>query len=180
VSTLSFLISWGNAPFAIAIGVVGTFVLLQATGVLGLLAGGGGDGGEGEHDVGAGNIDHDVDAAAHQGEGEDDRDAGAHGRSFAAAILAPLGFGTIPFSVIWETFALVFAAVGVALNLRYLDYVGGPPLYTLAWTTLPRRTTTRRSGRTSTPWSSCRRACPSAMPTCSPAHRQARPSRPRS
>ncbi len=138
MSTLSFLVSWGNAPFAIAIGVVGTFVLLQVTGLLGLVAGGGGS--EGEHDVGGGgDVDHDVDHDAdadgdHDGDSEDDRDAGGHGRSFAAAILAPLGFGTIPFSVIWETFALAFSAVGFALNLRYVEHVGGPPLYSLVWT----------------------------------------------
>jgi membrane protein implicated in regulation of membrane protease activity len=35
--------------------------------------------------------------------------------------------------MIWQTFALVFAAAGFALNLHFFD-TGGPPLYSLAWT----------------------------------------------
>jgi hypothetical protein len=96
VSALAFLTSWANSPFAIAIGVVGVFALLQATGLLGLLAGGGKAG----HDV-----DHDVDADAdadHDAGGDHDADHDGDGneRSLASASLAALRLGTIPLSML--------------------------------------------------------------------------------
>jgi hypothetical protein len=75
-------------------------------------------------------VDHDAD---HDGDHEGDDGHGGTDRTWAAAALAPLGFGKIPFSMIWQSFALVFAAVGYGLNLRFLEH-GAPPLYTLAWT----------------------------------------------
>jgi len=131
VSALGFLLAWANAPFAVAAGIAGLFALLQMTGVLGFLAGGGEGGGDAEHDV-----DHDVDAdhdADGDHDGDQDGDHEGEDRSWTSAALAPLGFGKIPFSMIWQTFALIFAAVGFGLNLRFMS-TGGPPLHTLAWT----------------------------------------------
>jgi hypothetical protein len=125
MSALLFFISTGNAPFAVALGLVAVFALLSATGLLGLIVGGG----EGDHDgggAGDGPQDADHDADGHDGD--------SHDRSLASALLAPLGFGTIPISVIAQTFAFAFAVVGFALNLRYFGHEGGPPLATLAWT----------------------------------------------
>ncbi len=143
LSALGFLISWGNAPFAIAVGVAAVFALLQVTGVLGLIAGGGGE----EHDVDAeADVDHEVEADVdhdhdldhdhdHDVDHDQDHDAeDGHDRSWAVAALAPLGFGRIPFSMIWQTFALAFAATGIVMNLGYLGVAGGPPFYTLIWT----------------------------------------------
>jgi membrane protein implicated in regulation of membrane protease activity len=134
VSLLGFLIAWANVPFAIAAGVAALFALLQVTGVLGLIAGGGdGDGhAEVDHDVDA-DVDHDVDADADADhDAEHDHDAGDRG--WGAAAIAPLGIGKIPFSVIWQTYALAFAAIGIGLNLRYLGTAAAVPLVSLAWT----------------------------------------------
>jgi membrane protein implicated in regulation of membrane protease activity len=132
VSAFGFLIAWANVPFAIAAGVAALFALLQVTGVLGLLAGGG----EGEanadvdHDVDA-DVDHDVDADADH-DADHAHDAGDRG--WGAAALAPLGVGKIPFSLIWQTYALAFAAIGFGLNLHYLGKAAAVPLVSLAWT----------------------------------------------
>jgi hypothetical protein len=135
VPLFRFLVAWANVPFAIAAGVAAVFALLQVTGVLGLIAGGGDD-----HDVDA-DVDHDMDAdhdvdADHDADADRDADAHAsHGRSFAVAALAPLGLGKIPLSVMWQTFCIAFALVGFALNARYLGGDAGvPPVHSLAWT----------------------------------------------
>ena len=107
LSALAYLTSLGNAPIAIAIGVAALFSLPQVTGVLGLIAG---------------------------GEGESDHDGENEGRGLAATALEPLGLGKIPFSMVWQTFALAFAMTGLALNWRYLGVAGGAPVYTLLWT----------------------------------------------
>ncbi len=132
-SVLAFLFAWANAPFAAAAGIAAVFAVLQLTGVLGLIAGGE-EGGEhdADHDV-----EHDVDAdadndVAQEQDADHDADDGGEDRSWASAALSPLGFGKIPFSVIWQTYALVFAGTGFALNMRFLG-AGGPPA-TLAWT----------------------------------------------
>jgi hypothetical protein len=130
VSALAFFTSWANSPFAIAIGAVSVFALLQATGLLGLLAGGG----EAGHDVDAdADADHDVDGD-HDAHGDHDADADGSDRSLAAAALSAMGLGTIPLSMLWESFALAFGATGIAMNLHYFAHPGGPPVYTLAWT----------------------------------------------
>jgi membrane protein implicated in regulation of membrane protease activity len=126
VSALGFLIAWANAPFAIAAGVAALFALLQVTGVLGLLAGGG------DHDVDA-DVDHDVDADVDHDVDHDAEHDGAD-RGWGIAALAPLGVGKIPFSVIWQTYALAFALCGFGMNLHYLGGALRPPLVTLAWT----------------------------------------------
>jgi membrane protein implicated in regulation of membrane protease activity len=139
MSTLGFFVALANAPFAVALGVVAIFALLSSTGLLGILAGGG----EGDHDVDGGDAgaeaeaDADADADgehaadAHDG---DAHDGSGHERSLASTMLAPLGFGTIPISVIWQTFAFAFALAGYAMNYGYLGRQGGPPMLTLIWT----------------------------------------------
>jgi membrane protein implicated in regulation of membrane protease activity len=153
VPLFRFLVAWANVPFAVAAGVAAVFALLQVTGVLGLIAGGG----EGDHDVDAdvdhdvnmdagADVDHDVDAD-HDVDQDTDHDAdhdaddhgpGArdvHGRSLALAALAPFGLGKIPLSVMWQTFCIAFALAGFALNARYLGSEDGvPPVHSLAWT----------------------------------------------
>lgn len=138
LSALAYLTSWGNAPFSIAIGVAALFSLLQVTGLLGLIAGGGD--GESDHDVDGGaegggeaDADHDVDAD-HDADADGDHDGEGEGRGLAATALEPLGLGKIPFSMVWQTFALAFAMTGLAVNSRYLGVPGGAPVYTLLWT----------------------------------------------
>jgi hypothetical protein len=144
VPVIAFLTCWANSPFAVAIGAVGVFALLQATGLLGLIAGAG----ESEHDVDA-DVDHDVDADVDHGVGADhdvdgdhdadhdadhDHDGDGSERSMAAAVLGAMGFGTLPLSMLWQSFALAFAATGIAMNLHYIALPGGPPVHTLLWT----------------------------------------------
>jgi hypothetical protein len=137
VSAIVFLTTWANSPFAVAIGAVGVFALLQATGLLGLIAGGG----EGDHDVDADHdvdVDHDVDADAdHDAEGDHGADHDHDGpgeRGLAAVAAGVLGFGTLPLSILWQTFALGFGAAGFAMNFRYFERPGGPPIESLLWT----------------------------------------------
>jgi hypothetical protein len=137
VSAIVFLTTWANSPFAVAIGAVGVFALLQATGLLGLIAGGG----EGDHDVDADHdvdVDHDVDADAdHDADGEHDAEHdhdGSGERGLAAVAAGVLGFGTLPLSILWQTFALGFGAAGFAMNFRYFERPGGPPIESLLWT----------------------------------------------
>lgn len=160
MSALGFLTAWANAPFAIAAGIAALFALLQVTGLLGVLAGGGDAEGDADvdhdvdmdHDVDAdADVDHNVDADAdhdvdhdadadHEHEG-DHATAAARGaaavvadRSIGASALAPLGFGKIPFSMIWQTYAAAFALSGFALNLPHFGDPAGIPLISLAWT----------------------------------------------
>ena len=137
---LRFLIAWANAPYTVVFGIVGLFALLSASGLLGLL-GGDHDGGD---DVDGADADgHDVDGheteADHDGGHDDsdhdadhDEDAGRAG--LASFLLAPLGIGKLPFSLIWQVFGATFALTGLGLNARYLDMGHGPPLVSLAWT----------------------------------------------
>src|SRR5262249_52124955 len=51
-----------------------------------------------------------------------------------AILFGPLGIGKIPFSLIWQAYAIVFAITGLALNVHAADASGAVPLLTLAWT----------------------------------------------
>jgi membrane protein implicated in regulation of membrane protease activity len=142
VLVLRFLVAWANVPFTIAAGIALVFAMLQATGILGLLAGGDHEAdADADADVDADtDVDADVDADAdadadgdHDADHDADGDADGHGFSFY--VLGPLGFGKVPFSVIWQTYAVVFAATGLALNARmFLNREGGPPTGSLLWT----------------------------------------------
>jgi membrane protein implicated in regulation of membrane protease activity len=162
VSFLSSLLAWANAPFTVALGVAVGFALLQMSGLLGLVAGGGHGG---DHDVDGGHeadvdhevdahvdagghadMDHDVDAGgdhdgAHDGGHDADHDADHDGDHEQAAqspgvghqILAGLGVGKVPLSIVWQTFAVAFGFAGIAANTVYLDRVGALPPVALAW-----------------------------------------------
>ena len=75
---VGFLIAWANAPFAVAAGVALLFTLLQVTGVLGLIAGGGDHDGDAE-----GGDAHDASGGGHEGDasaGDDARHRGLQQR----------------------------------------------------------------------------------------------------
>lgn len=124
MSLLRFIVAWANAPFTIVGGIAVVFALVQATGLLGLF---------GDHDA---DVDHDADLDA-DGDADADADHDADGdhdeAGWSHAVFAAFGFGTLPFSVIWQSFAIVFAVTGLALNAHYLA-LGAPPLVSLAWT----------------------------------------------
>lgn len=116
MSFLRFLIASANAPFTIVGGIAVCFAILQLTGVMSLFAGGDH---EADHDVDA---DHDVPG-----------DADTEQPGFGDLVFGPLGLGRLPFSIIWQTYAVVFAVTGLMINLRYLGDPSGPPLLALAW-----------------------------------------------
>lgn len=124
----AFLSAWGNAPFGIAFGIALVFAVLSWSGALSLLAGDhAGDEAEG-HD---GDADGDGDG---DGDGDDTDDAddadddGARGT--ASQVLGAFGFGRLPTSLLWQSFAIVFGVTGVAVNTRYL-HEGALPLRSL-------------------------------------------------
>jgi membrane protein implicated in regulation of membrane protease activity len=159
VSFLSSLLAWANAPFTVALGVAVGFALLQMSGLLGLLAGGGHS--DGDHDAGhveghevdgGHDADHEVDAHAdHDGGHDADHDGGhdadhdadhdhdqeqgqvSHGHGVGHQLLAGLGVGKAPLSIVWQTFAITFGFAGIAVNTVYLDRVGALPPVALAW-----------------------------------------------
>jgi membrane protein implicated in regulation of membrane protease activity len=143
VPFLSSLLVWANVPFTVALGVAIGFALLQMTGLLGLLAGGG------DHDAdadasGGHEADHDVDGgheadADHDADGDHDHDHDAdqeQSPGLAHQLLAGLGVGKVPISIIWQTYAVAFGFAGIAANTVYLGLVGAPPVHTLVWTVL--------------------------------------------
>jgi hypothetical protein len=126
-SLLRFLASTANAPFTIVGGIAIVFAAVQASGLLGLL---------GDHDVEA-DGDADVDADADV-DGDVDADAdhdvdGEDHAGFGEAIFAAFGIGRLPLSIVWQTWSVIFAITGLALNARFLG-AASVPLVTLAWT----------------------------------------------
>lgn len=125
MTALHYMFAWANAPYTVAAGIAILFALLQASGLLGLLAGGE------DHDV-DGDADADADADA---EHDVDHDHDVDGdRGIGAILFGPLGIGKIPFSIVWQAFAIVFAITGFLLNLASLRPDGSVPILTLAWT----------------------------------------------
>ena len=145
VPFLSSLIAWANVPFTVALGVALGFALLQMTGLLGLLAGG--EHGDSDHDADGGHdADHEADAghdgdadheadADHDADHDHDHDAD-HDESHGVAqqLLAGLGVGRVPLSIIWQTYAVTFGFAGIAANAAYASHAGAPPAWSLAWT----------------------------------------------
>jgi membrane protein implicated in regulation of membrane protease activity len=135
-----FLVAWANAPYTVALGIVGLFALLSASGLLGLLAGGehgGGDDGDGAdvdgHDVEGHEADPDGghdDGDDHDADQHDDADRGG----LLSLVLGPLGIGKLPFSLVWQVYGAVFALTGLGVNAKYIDLGHAPPLVSLAWT----------------------------------------------
>ena len=146
MTVLHYLFAWANAPFTVAAGIAIIFALLSASGLLGLLAGGGDGDGESDHEVdhdvdgggdadadagdGGHDADHDVDHDADDGDDDGD-DQASGGRGFGAIAFGPLGVGKVPFSIIWQTYALVFAVIGLAVNSRFSSDDGAVPLRAL-------------------------------------------------
>ncbi|MDI1442999.1 OB-fold-containig protein [Polyangium sp. 6x1] len=128
---LPSLFVWANLPYAIVFTVAILFALLQMTGVLGLLVGGSDHDADADHDhdVDA-DADHDVDADGdhdHDHDADHDNDASLGGK-----ILVDLGAGRVPFSVLWQTFAVTFGITGLALNTLYFGRAGALAPSTLA------------------------------------------------
>jgi membrane protein implicated in regulation of membrane protease activity len=122
---LEALLTWASVPYVVSIGVAVLFAVLQATGLLGLLAGG--DDHDADHDGAAdGDADGDTDSDADDADGDHDHDA----QGFS--VLADLGVGKVPLSILWQTFAFAFGFAGVAANVFYLSYARALPLWTLA------------------------------------------------
>lgn len=130
VSFLMSLLAWANVPFTAVLCIAVLFALIQMSGVLGLLAGGDHDG-DADHDVDAG---HDADAhgdASHDADADHD----AHQENGSSVgLLAGLGVGRVPLSIIWQTYAVAFGLAGILGNTTYLGYTGSLPSTTLAWT----------------------------------------------
>jgi membrane protein implicated in regulation of membrane protease activity len=132
------LLAWANVPFTAVLCIAVMFALIQMSGVLGLLAGGDHDG-DADHDVDA---HHDVDAghdtdadgdAGHDADHDHDHDSDQENGS-SAGLLAGLGVGKVPLSIIWQTYAVAFGLAGIIGNTIYLGYARSLPPYTLAWT----------------------------------------------
>jgi membrane protein implicated in regulation of membrane protease activity len=141
VSFLYSLFSWANVPFTVALGVTLVFALLQMTGVLGLIAGGDDHDADADHDA---DIDHDADVDHDAGidhDGDVDHDVDADGHHDAShtshgvghQVLSDLGIGRVPFSIVWQTFAVAFALAGITANTIYLGRTGAMPASNLAW-----------------------------------------------
>ncbi|HEX7663395.1 MAG TPA: hypothetical protein VF407_02750, partial [Polyangiaceae bacterium] len=98
MTALHFMFAWANAPYTVVGGIAIVFALLQASGLLGVLAG------SSDHDLDAdGDVDADTDV---DGDHDADHDSDdAHG--FGAALLGPLGVGKIPLSLVWQSFSIV-------------------------------------------------------------------------
>lgn len=144
---LSSLLTWANVPFVIAFGVAVMFVALQLSGLLGLLAGGGDHEGEVDHEV-----DHDVDGhdadhdaggdhegdADHDADHDADQDADDQEQQHAAGggrggLLAGMGVGTMPLSIVWQSFAVCFGLGGITVNTIYFTRTGALPTTALLW-----------------------------------------------
>jgi membrane protein implicated in regulation of membrane protease activity len=139
VPFVSSLLAWANVPFMVALGVAVGFALLQMTGLLGLLAGGGDHDGDADHDVDGGHdadadgdADHDADADHDHDQDHDADQDEAHG--FGHQLLAGLGVGKVPLSIIWQTYAVAFGFAGFAANTVYLSRTGALPAHNLLWT----------------------------------------------
>jgi len=139
VSFLMSLLAWANVPFTAVLSIAVVFALIQMSGVLGLLAGGDHDG-DADHDVDASGHDADADAdadgdAGHDADADHDHDADQENASSAGpGLLAGLGVGKVPLSIIWQTYAVAFGLAGIIGNTIYLGYARSLPPYTLAWT----------------------------------------------
>ncbi len=144
MSFLSSLVTWAGVPYTVALGVAVVFALMQMTGLLGLLAGGGDHDGEADHDVDAGDahadVDHDVDAAHDaDGDADADHDHAASGREHGpgpagGGFLSALGIGKVPLSIVWQTYAVSFGVAGLAANAAVISRTGALPTLSLALT----------------------------------------------
>jgi membrane protein implicated in regulation of membrane protease activity len=119
MSVLLSWLSWANVPFLSALAIAVLFATLQATGLLGLLAGGDHDG---DHD---GDADGDVD-------GDADGDGDAHATHEGFSIAGLLGVGRVPLTFLLQSFAIALGIAG--LSIHTIAYgVAAPPTRALLW-----------------------------------------------
>jgi hypothetical protein len=154
VTFLSSLLTWANVPFVIAFGVAVMFVALQLSGLLGLLAGGGDHEGDADHEVDHVVDGHDADHEAggdHEGDADNDADHDADNDADQDAdqdadeqqqhqagggrggLLAGMGVGTMPLSIVWQSFAVCFGLGGITVNTIYFTRIGALPSSALFW-----------------------------------------------
>jgi hypothetical protein len=139
VNDFSSLFVWANLPYISVFTIAVLFALLQMTGVLGLLVGDSDHDADGDadHDVDA-DADHDVDADAdadHDADADNDHDADhEQDGGLGGRILFDLGVGRVPFSTLWQAFAITFGITGLAFNLLFLTPRGFTAPSTLAAT----------------------------------------------
>ena len=157
MNAFSSLFVWANLPYISVFTIAILFALLQMTGLLGLLIGDSDH--DADHDVDA-DADHDVDADAdHDADADQDADNDADNEdsgSLGGRILVDLGVGRVPFSTVWQAFAITFGIAGLAINSLVLAPNGAAAApITLAYTIplslvaayLITRTATRVLGR---------------------------------
>ncbi len=157
MNAFSSLFVWANLPYISVFTVAILFALLQMTGLLGLLIGDSDH--DADHDIDA-DADHDVDANAdHDADADQDADNDADNEdsgSLGGRILVDLGVGRVPFSTVWQAFAITFGIAGLAINSLVLAPNGAAAApMTLAYTIplslvaayLITRTATRVLGR---------------------------------
>lgn len=142
MSFLEWMSAWANVPFATAGSATLLFAAVQASGLLGLLAGGGGDADAGADVDADADVDAEADADADGDADSDGDDAGGArggvraaggGPTWTGGLLAPLAIGRVPVTLTAETFSMTFAVSGLVLNAVWA-HAAEVPLYTLAWT----------------------------------------------
>jgi membrane protein implicated in regulation of membrane protease activity len=130
VNDLSSFFVWANLPYISVFTIAVIFALLQMTGILGLLVG------DSDHDA---DHDADVDADADADSDADadhdaDNDADHEESGLGGKILVDLGAGRVPFSTLWQAFAITFGIAGLGLNFLLLAPRNALVTSTLAFT----------------------------------------------
>lgn len=116
MTLLSSWLAWANVPFVSVLAIAVLFAILQATGLIGVLAGGDHDG---AHDAdGDGDVDGDVDGADGDHEG------------FSVAGL--LGVGRVPLTFVLQSFAVTLGIAGLSLHTLVFG-LRPPPTMALLW-----------------------------------------------
>lgn len=125
MSVLQSWLAWSNVPYLTVLAIAVLFAALQATGLLGLLAGG-------DHD-GDGDADADSDADAHDAIDGHDGDAAIEAEAHASfSIAGLLGFRKVPLTFALQCFAISLGIAG--LSAHTLAYgAGAPPARALLW-----------------------------------------------
>jgi membrane protein implicated in regulation of membrane protease activity len=140
MSFLASLLAWANVPFTIVLAITICFALMQMTGLLGLLAGGGDDA-DADGDADGGDADGDADADGGDADGDGDADHDGHDHDSdddgdgdaREGFLGGLGVGRVPLTIVWQTFAATFAFTGLAIHTLVLAKHGSLPVITLAF-----------------------------------------------
>jgi membrane protein implicated in regulation of membrane protease activity len=121
MSVLLSWLAWANVPFLSVLAIAVLFAALQATGIIGVLAGGDHDG------------DHDADGAADadgDADGDADHDADAEHEGFSVAGL--LGVGHVPLTFVLQSFAITLGITGLSAHMLAYGFVA-PPARALLW-----------------------------------------------